>query len=69
MDKPHANIDLRDSPCPELGGSHRLPPYSIFYAWPHGLHPNVILSSDSQGGSFKILKIGTLAILEAHNYL
>ncbi len=50
-------------------GSHHLPAYSIFYAWPRGLHPNVILSRDSQVGSFEILKIGTLATLEAHNLL
>ncbi len=58
-----------DSPLLELGGSHHLPPYSIFYAWPWDLHPNVILSWDSQVGSFEILEIGTLAILEAHNFL
>ncbi len=40
-----ANMDSQDSPWPGLGGSHHLPPYSILYAWPHGQHPNVILSN------------------------
>ncbi len=30
--EPWANTDYQDSPHPELGGSHHLPPYSIFYA-------------------------------------
>ncbi len=47
-------------------------PYSILYAWPQGLHPNVILSQDSQVGGPKILnipKIRTPTTLEAHNVL
>jgi hypothetical protein len=28
-DEPQANLDSQDSPWPELGGSHHLPPYSI----------------------------------------
>ncbi len=32
VDEPWANMDSEDSPWPELGGSHHLPPYSIFYA-------------------------------------
>jgi hypothetical protein len=47
-------------------GSHYLPHYSIFYAWPWGLQPNVILSQDSQVGS---PEIGTPVTLEAHNFL
>jgi len=62
-------MDSQDSPRPGLGGSHHLPLYIIFYAWPHGLHPNVILSWDSQGGSFEIPEIGIPIILEAHNFL
>ncbi len=46
-----------------------LPPYSIICAWPHGLHPNVILSQDSQVRSPKIPEIGTLMTLEAHKVL
>jgi hypothetical protein len=42
-------------------GSHHLPPYSIIYAWPQGLHPNVILPWDSQVESLKIPKITTPA--------
>jgi hypothetical protein len=42
------NIDSQDSPWPRLRGRHHLPLYSILYAWPWGLHPNVILSCDSQ---------------------
>jgi hypothetical protein len=64
-----ANTDSQDSPRPKLGGSHYLPPYSILCAWPRRLHLNVILSRDSQVGSFEIFKIGTLATLGAHNFL
>ncbi len=62
-DKPWANIKSQDSPRPGFGGSHHLPPYSIFCAWPWGLHPNVILSQDSQFGSPKIPKIRSIAAL------
>jgi hypothetical protein len=34
------NTDTQDSPRPELGGRHHLPPYSILYGWPRSLHPN-----------------------------
>jgi len=44
MDEPWANIDSQNSPWPELGGSHHLPPYTIICASPWSLHPNVILS-------------------------
>ncbi len=50
------------------GGSHHLPPYSILYDQPRGLHPNVILFRDSQVGNPKILKIGTISTLEGHNF-
>jgi len=35
-DKSRANMNSQDSPQPGLGGSHHLPPYSIFCAWPWG---------------------------------
>jgi hypothetical protein len=44
-------------------------PYSVFYAWPHGLHPNVILFRHSQVGSLEIHAIRIFATLEAHNVL
>jgi hypothetical protein len=69
MNKPRAYTDFRDSRRPGLGGSHHLLPYSIFYAWPRGLHPNVILSQDSKVESPKIPKIGAIGTLEAHNFL
>jgi len=31
MDKPWAYMNSQDPPWPELGGSHHLPLYSIFY--------------------------------------
>jgi len=34
MDKPWANMDLKDSPWPGVKGSHHLPPYNIICAWP-----------------------------------
>jgi hypothetical protein len=49
--------------------SGKPPPYNIICVWPQGLHPNVILFRDSQVGSPEILKIGTIAILEAYNIL
>ncbi len=39
-------------------GSHHLPPYNILCDQPLGLHPNVILSRDSQVGNLEIPQIG-----------
>jgi hypothetical protein len=64
-DKPRAITDSQDSPWLRLGGSHHLPHYNILYAWPWGMHPNVILSWDSQVESLEIFEIGILASLEA----
>jgi len=39
IDESRANTNSQDSqnsPWPELGGSHHLPPYSILCAWPQG---------------------------------
>jgi hypothetical protein len=52
-----------------IWGKPHLPLYSIFCAWPWGLHPNVILSQDPQVRSFEIFEIGTFVTLEAHNFL
>ncbi len=68
-DQPWAYIDSQDSPRPEFGGSHHLSPYNILCDQSQGLHPNVILSQDSQLGSFEIPKIGIFDILEGHNFL
>jgi hypothetical protein len=67
MNEAWANTDSQDSPHPELGGSHHLPLYSTFCAWPRDQHSNVILLHGLQNGSPKIPKIGTFVILEAHN--
>ncbi len=48
MDEPRVTTDSQDSPWHGLGGSHHLPPYSIFCAWPRDQHPNVILSWNSR---------------------
>ncbi len=56
--KTHQDSDSQDSPRLELGGSHHLPPYSILYAFPWGLHSNGILSLDSQMGVPKLPKLG-----------
>ncbi len=61
IDKPRAYIDSQDSSRFRLRGGHYLPPYSILYACPWGLHPYVVLSQD--------FEIGTLATLQAHNVL
>ncbi len=52
------NSNSQDSPQPRLGGSHYLPPYSIFCASPRGPHPNGILSRDSQVRVPKLPNLG-----------
>jgi len=54
------NTDTQDSPWPELGGSHHLPPYSILCTSPWGPHPNDFLSRDSQVGVLKSPKLRLL---------
>ncbi len=67
--EPHVYTNSKDSSWPRLGGSHHLPPYSIFCYQPRGLHPNVIFSQDSQVESPEISKIGTFGTLKSHNFL
>jgi len=52
------NTNTQNSPRPELGGSHHLPPYSIFCTSPRGPHPNGFLSWDSQVRIPKSPKLG-----------
>jgi hypothetical protein len=58
------NTNSLDSPRPGLGGSHHLPPYSIFYVTPPHPHPNAFLSRDSQGGIPKLSQFGLLRFHE-----
>ncbi len=51
------NSNSQDSPWPGLGGSHHLPPYSIFCASSQDSHPNGFLSRDSQVGVPKLPKL------------
>jgi hypothetical protein len=51
-------MDSLDSSQPGLGGSHHLPPYSIFCVSPRHLHPNGFLSRDSQRGVPKLSWFG-----------
>ncbi len=60
------NTDTLDSPWPERGGSHHLPPYSILYGWPWSLHPFSLLGFPS--GSLEIVPIRTSTTLEHHNF-
>jgi hypothetical protein len=46
----HGHLDTQDSPRPGFGGSHHLPPYSIFCSSPWRLHPNGTNSWDSRNG-------------------
>ncbi len=62
------NTDTQDSPRPELGGSHHLPPYSILYGWPRRLHPNDFSLLGFPSGSPEIAPNGTIATLEPHNF-
>jgi hypothetical protein len=57
-DKPRANLDSFDSPWPEFGRSHHLPPYSILCSSPSHLHPNDSFSQDSQNGVLKLSRFG-----------
>jgi len=52
------NTDTQDSPRPELGGSHYLPPYSILCSSPRRLHPNDYFSRDSRVGVSKSRQMG-----------
>jgi hypothetical protein len=54
------NLDSLDSPRPELGGSHHLPPYNILSSSAWRLHPNITFSRDSQGGVPKLSRFGFL---------
>ncbi len=58
QDKPRATLDSQDSPQPELGGNHHLPPYSILCTSPQRLHPNGFLSRDSQREVPKMPRLG-----------
>jgi hypothetical protein len=51
------HFDTQDSPRPELGGSHHLPPYSILCSCPPRLHPNGSFSRDSQVGVLKLSRV------------
>jgi hypothetical protein len=56
------NTDAQDSPRPELGGSHHLPPYSILWTSPRGPHLNGFslsgLPQDSRAGVPKSRQLG-----------
>ncbi len=73
MDEALAPTYSQDSLWLGLGGNHHpYPPPSplqYFLCLVIGLHPNAILSQDSQLGSPKILEIRTPATLEAHDVL
>jgi hypothetical protein len=62
------NTDKQDSPWPELGGSHHLPPYSILWGWPRSLHPNGFSLPGLPSGSPEIAPNGTPVTLEPHNF-
>jgi hypothetical protein len=57
-DKPRATLDSLDSPRPELGGSHHLPPYRILCIAPPRPRPSGSLSRDSQSGVPKLSRCG-----------
>ncbi len=62
------NLDSQDSPWPELGGSHHLPPDNILCASPRGRHPNGFFVLGLPSGNPEIAKINTLVTLGAHNF-
>jgi hypothetical protein len=58
MDEPRANVDSQNSLRLGLGGSHHLPPYSIFCASPRGQHPKCHFVPWFPSGSPKFPKLG-----------
>ncbi len=58
------NTDSFDSPRPEFGGSHHLPPYSILCITPPHPHPNGFYSRDSQGEVPKLSWFGLPGLWE-----
>jgi hypothetical protein len=52
------NTNTQDSPRPELGGSHHLPPYSILCNSRRRWHPNGYFPRDSQVGVPKLSWVG-----------
>ncbi len=54
------NTNAQDSPRLGLGGSHHLPPYSIFCGWPRSLHLNGFSLRDSRVGVSKSRQLGLL---------
>jgi hypothetical protein len=60
----HGHLDSLDSPRPELGVSHHLPPYSILCVCPRRLHPNGSFSRDSQRGVSKLSRVGVPGLWE-----
>ncbi len=56
QDESRATLDSQDSLRPKLGGSHHLPPYSIFCITPPHLHLHGTFSRDSQGGISKLFR-------------
>jgi len=58
------NMASLDSPRPGLGGSHRLPPYSILCVALLHPHPNGFYSHDSQGGVSKLSRFGLSGLWE-----
>ncbi len=63
----HGHFDTQDSPWPELGGSHHLPPYSILYNAPRGLRPNALFPGTPKLESRncpEIVPVGVLGLWE-----
>ncbi len=58
----HGHLDSLDSPWPELGGSHHLPPYNILCVRLWRLHPHGTFFWDSQSGISKLSRFGFLGL-------
>jgi hypothetical protein len=61
----HGHFGLLDSPRPELGGSHHLPPYNILCSSLPRLHPNGLFFQDSQVGVPKLSRVGIMGLWTA----
>jgi len=60
----HGQLGLLDSPRPELGGSHHLPPYIILCVSPPRLHPNGSFFPGLPSWSPEIVPVGVSGLWE-----
>jgi hypothetical protein len=68
LGQPRATLDSQDSPRPDLGGSHHLPPYNIICASARHLHPNGLFIPGLPRRSPETVPVWTPATSWGHNF-